>query len=159
MAAMRKANIGNPEFRHSGTDPEGFDSGMYRMGPMVGANLLGATVYELAPGNSICPYHYEYGEEEWLIVLQGTPLIRHPGGDERLDTWDVVCFPSGPDGAHAVRNDTGETVRVLMFSNVEHPAATVYPDSDKVAIWTGNDDDNVMVRKSSAVDYWDGETG
>ena len=155
---MRKANIGNPEFKHSGEDPEGFDSGMYRMGPMVGANLLGATVYELAPGNGICPYHYEYGEEEWLIVLQGTPLIRTPEGEERLETWDVVCFPSGPDGAHSVRNDTDEPARVLMFSNVEHPAATVYPDSDKVAIWTGNEADNVMVRKSSRVDYWDGET-
>ena len=76
---MRRANIGNPEFRHSDTDPEGFDSGMYRMGPMVGASILGATVYELAPGKSICPYHYEYGEEEWLLVLEGHPVIRHPG--------------------------------------------------------------------------------
>jgi hypothetical protein len=25
-----------------------------------------------------------------------------------------------------------------LFSTVSHPAATVYPDSDKIAIWTGN---------------------
>jgi uncharacterized cupin superfamily protein len=159
MRAMRTVNIGDPEFKHSDTDPEGYDAGMFRMGPMVGASILGATVYELAPGNAICPYHYEYGEEEWLVVLQGQPLIRHPEGEDQLETWDVVCFPSGPDGAHTVRNETDQTVRVLMFSNVEHPAATVYPDSDKVAIWTGNEADNVMVRKSSRVDYWDGETG
>jgi hypothetical protein len=46
-----------------------------------------------------------------------------------------------------------------MFSPVLHPAATVYPDSDKIAVWTGNPDDNVMVRRSSAVSYFDGETG
>jgi hypothetical protein len=40
---------------------------------------------------------------------------------------------------------------------VNTPAASVYPDSDKVAIWTGNDADNVLVRRSSAVAYWDGE--
>jgi len=40
---------------------------------------------------------------------------------------------------------------------VHHPAATVYPDSDKVAVWTGNADDNVIARRSLSLDYWDGE--
>jgi uncharacterized cupin superfamily protein len=154
---MRRVNIADPEFRRSGDSPPGFQPASFRMGPLVGARILGATVYELPPGQSICAYYYEYGEEEWLIVLQGSPLVRHPQGEDRLDPWDVVCFPAGPDGGHAVRNDGDATVRVLMFSNVIHPAATVYPDSDKVAVWTGNEADNVMVRKSSRVDYWDGE--
>jgi uncharacterized cupin superfamily protein len=68
-----------------------------------------------------------------------------------------VCFPTGPDGAHQVRNDGEETAQVLMWSEVVHPAATVYPDSDKIGIWTGNPDDNVMVRRSSDVPYYDGE--
>ena len=111
----------------------------------------------MPPGVQICPYHYEYGEEEWLIVLVGRPTLRTPEGTETLEPWDVVFFPSGPDGAHAVRNDTDETVRVLMYSTVTHPAATVYPDSDKIGIWTGNEDDSVMVRRSSKVGYYDGE--
>ncbi len=69
-----------------------------------------------------------------------------------------MCFATGPEGAHGVRNDTGETVRVLMFSTVVLPAATVYPDSGKIGVWTGNRDDDVMVRRESKVDYWDGET-
>ena len=76
-----------------------------------------------------------------------------------LERWDVVVFPTGPEGAHAVRNDTAETVRVLMFSTVRHPAATVYPDSDKIGVWTGNKDDDLMVRRTSGVDYYDGEAG
>jgi uncharacterized cupin superfamily protein len=114
-------------------------------------------VYELPPGQALCPYHYEYGEEEWLLVLEGRPTLRHPEGTDRLERWDLVFFPSGPDGAHRVQNDTDEPVRIMMYSSVTTPAATVYPDSDKIAIWTGNDADSVLVPRSSAVSYFDGE--
>jgi len=154
---VERINIRDPAFGYDDTDPEGFRGGSFRFGRLLGAQQLGTTVYELPPGQSICPYHYEYGEEEWLLVLSGRPSLRHPGGVDELDPWDVVCFPPGPAGAHAVKNDTEEAVRVLMYSTVTHPAATVYPDSDKIAIWTGNDDDNVIVHRASGVDYWSGE--
>ncbi len=92
-------------------------------------------------------------------MLAGRPTLRHPEGEEVLAPWDVVCFPTGPQGAHGLRNETDETVRVLMWSTVSYPAATVYPDTDKIAIWTGNRDDDLMVRRASAVDYYDGEGG
>jgi uncharacterized cupin superfamily protein len=59
---------------------------------------------------------------------------------------------------HRVQNDSEEPARVLMYSTVVQPAATVYPDSDKIAVWTGNSDDDLIARRSSAVDYFDGET-
>jgi uncharacterized cupin superfamily protein len=154
----RRVNIAKPEFTYDRDDPPGFRSGMFRFGPLLGAAELGASVYELPPGEAICPYHYEYAEEEWLLVLEGRPTLRHPEGRETLEPWDVVCLPTGPQGAHGVRNETAETVRVLMWSSVKHPAATVYPDSGKIGIWTGNHDDDVMVRRTSNVDYWDGES-
>ena len=46
---------------------------------------------------------------------------------------------------------------MLLWSEVTHPTATVYPDSGKVGVWTGNPDDDVMVRKADAVGYYDGE--
>ena len=155
----RKVNIAAPHFAHDKDDPEGFRSGMFRVGPLLGASQLGASVYELPPGQAICPYHYEYAEEEWLLVLEGRPTLRTPEGEEVLERWDTACFPTGPEGAHGVRNDTQETVRVLMWSTVKVPAATVYPDSDKIGIWTGNRDDDLMVRRASGVDYYAGEGG
>lgn len=154
---MKRVNIAEPSFTYDPEDPEGFRSGLYRFGPLLGAEELGTSVYELQPGQSICPYHYEYAEEEWLLVLAGTPTLRHAEGTDQLAPWDVVCFPRGPAGAHQVRNDTEETVRVLMYSTVKHPAATVYPDSDKIAIWTGNREDDLIVHRTSGVDYWSGE--
>jgi uncharacterized cupin superfamily protein len=154
---MRRINIAAPDFTYDGEDPEGFRAGMARLGKLLGAKESGITVYELSPGQAVCPYHYEVGEEEWLLVLEGTPTLRHPQGSETLDPWDVALFPRGPEGAHGIRNETERTARVLMFSTVVHPTATVYPDSDKVGIWTGNDADDVIVRKDSAVGYYDGE--
>jgi uncharacterized cupin superfamily protein len=155
----RLINIAAPEFAFDSGDPEGFRSGMFRFGPLLGASQLGATVYELPPGQAVCPYHYEYAEEEWLLVLDGRPTLRHPEGEDVLAPWDVACFPIGPQGAHAVRNETDQTVRVLMWSTVKYPAATVYPDSDKIGIWTGNRDDDLMAQRTSGVDYWAGEAG
>ena len=90
-------------------------------------------------------------------MLAGEPTLRHPEGSDRLAPWDVVFFEKGPAGAHGVRNETEEPVRVLMFSTVVVPTATVYPDSDKVGIWTGDPEADVIVRRESKVDYFDRE--
>ena len=156
---MRRVSISDPSFTYDPEDAEGFRAGMCRLGPDVGAERTGTTVYELQPGESVCPYHYEYGEEEWLLVLAGRPSVRGPDGTEQLEPFDVVFFPTGPAGAHQVRNDTDETVRVLMWSMVVIPTATAYPDSDKVALWTGDKGEDLIVRRSSGVDYYDGEGG
>ena len=156
---MPRLNIASPEFQYDADDPEGFRAGMFRFGPQLGAKDSGSTVYELPPGQAICPYHYEYGEEEWLLVLEGTPTLRTPAGEEQIGPLEIVFFPPGPDGAHSVRNQTEATVRVLMFSTRNEVSVAVYPDSGKVGIFTGNRDDDVMVRKTSNVGYYDGETG
>jgi uncharacterized cupin superfamily protein len=130
---------------------------MARFGPSIGATMLGGSLYELPPGQSNCPYHYEYGNEEWLVVLEGRLTVRHPGGEEELEAGDVVCFPDGPEGAHRLTNQTDASARILMLSTMIEPSAAVYPDSDKIGIWPGNKEDTIMARRESNVDYWDGE--
>jgi uncharacterized cupin superfamily protein len=156
---MRRVDLSQPELTYDDTDPEGFRAGMFRIGPLLGARQMGATVYELAPGQAICPYHYEMGEEEWLVVLQGRAAVRHPGGVEELGPMEATCFTPGREGAHQVRNDTGAPVRVLLWSTIVYPTVTRYPDSDKVGVYTGDADEDLIVRRSSAVGYYDGETG
>jgi uncharacterized cupin superfamily protein len=158
MASMRRLSISDPAFAYDPDDPEGFRAGAFRPGPQLGAKRTGATVYELPPGQAVCPYHYEYGEEEWLLVLAGRPSLRTPAGVEQLEPWDLAFFPTGPDGAHQVRNDTDIDARVVMFSNVVLPTATAYPDSDKVGVWTGDDAQDVIVVRSAKVGYFHGET-
>ncbi len=85
-------------------DPPGYEVPFARIGPLVGGAALGHDGVRARRGHSICPYHYEYPCEEWLIVLEGTPTLRDPEGEHELDPGDVVCFPPGPDGAHKVTN-------------------------------------------------------
>ncbi len=159
--ALKRANFINPDLNVDDDDdaPEGFRIAFDRFGPKIGGDKLGTTLYELPQGQAVCPYHYEYPEEEWLLVVSGTPSVRHPGGEDVLEAGDVVCFPAGPEGAHQVLNRAEETARVLMVSTKTHPAVAVYPDSNKIATFTGNEEDDLMVRKEASVGYFDRETG
>ena len=95
---MKRINIARPEFVYDPEDPEGFRSGMARVGPGLGAKQTGTSVYELPPGQALCPYHYEYAEEEWLLVLEGRPTVRDPDGSAELEPWDLVFFTDRPRG-------------------------------------------------------------
>jgi uncharacterized cupin superfamily protein len=136
-------------------DPPTYRSRGVRVGPLIGASALGGTVYELDPGESVCPYHYENAEEEWLLVLSGAPTLRDPEGEHELVRGDVVCFPIGPDGAHKVTNPTEAPVRVLILSTRPKPEVSVcvYPDSEKVGIWPPGG----IFRFADKVGYWNGE--
>jgi uncharacterized cupin superfamily protein len=115
-------------------------------------------VYDLEPGTSSSPYHYEY-EEEWLLVVDGTLVLRTPDGEHALQRGDLVCFPAGPDGAHKVLNRSDAPARTLMFSSSRVPAVSVYPDSDKIAVWSGNEPDELIFKRGAAVPWSEGEDG
>jgi uncharacterized cupin superfamily protein len=132
--------------------PEGFRRASTRVGAQLGAARTGLSVYELPPGQAVGPYHYEDPEEEWLLVVSGTPTLRHPGGEEQLEPWDVVFFPSGAAGAHQVRNNTDSPVRVAMFSSITGVGVVVYPDSDIIQVFTTEGDDDIVVERASGVD-------
>jgi len=137
--------------------PEGRRFGARSPGEELGAQSTGCSVYELEPGQACWPYHYELAEEEWLIVIAGALTLRTPEGERTIGEGDVVCFPPGPAGAHAVRNDTAEPARFAMPSSGSPPArVTVYPDSGKVAIAGPGFAHHGPL--GDEVGYWAGET-
>ncbi len=134
--------------------PEGFRCNAVSIGKRIGATRMGMTVYELPPGQAVCPYHFEWTDEEWLFVIAGSPTLRSPEGERTLEAGDVVCFPAGPDGAHLVRaND--DTARIAIISTKNAVGVAEYPDSDKVGVWANGT--HYMLRRSEHLDYWDGE--
>jgi uncharacterized cupin superfamily protein len=148
---MERFNLHTAKTELDGDEPDGYLTGGNRFGKSIGASMIGGTIYDLPEGQAICPYHYEYGDEEWLIVLTGSPTVRTPDETTTLAPGDVVCFPPGPEGAHKV---TGPA-RVLMVSTLNEPSVAVYPDSDKVGVYVG--DYRLLVKRDSGVDYWQGE--
>jgi uncharacterized cupin superfamily protein len=113
-----------------------------RFGEKLGAAKWGGTLYELAPGEEASKYHWQVGEEEWLVVIAGRPTLRTPDGERVLEPWDTAVFVRGEAGAHQVKNESDNAVRVVMFSTVSDPEVVVYPDEDKIGVhahWSRDD--------------------
>lgn len=130
-------------------DEAGFRHVAASLGPSLGAQRIGASVYEAEAGSPIWPYHYHHGIEEWLYVIAGAPLLREPAGERVLSPGDLVCFPSGHVGAHTLRGP-GRFL-IVAAGDDGGPYMSVYPDSDKVSGPEG------ILLRSSAVGYWHGE--
>jgi uncharacterized cupin superfamily protein len=154
---LRKANVLSDACELDGDEPDGFATGALRLSAALGAGALAVKAFELGPGQSLCPYHYEF-EEEWLLVLSGSVRVRSPGGEAPLERGEIVCFAPGAEGAHRVENPGAESARVLMFSSAREPAVAFYPDSGKVGVWPGGAETPLMFRTADGgLDYWDGE--
>ncbi|HEY3961077.1 MAG TPA: cupin domain-containing protein [Gaiellaceae bacterium] len=123
----------------------------------VGATRTGMSVYEVSPRSKHWPYHFELIEEEWLFVIEGEIVLRTPEGERVMRAGDVVCFPAGAAGAHAVRNDSDAVARFAMPSaGCKYGDGCVYPDSGKFVIRTQGF--SHRGRLGDTVEYWDGET-
>jgi uncharacterized cupin superfamily protein len=155
---VRRVNVANCDLDER-EERDGFRLTATSLAPRLGASRIGASVYELDAGETLFPYHYHHGVEEWLYVISGAPTLRDPVGERTLEPGDLVCFPSGHVGAHTERGPG----RVMMFSAGGWPDASlcVYPDSDKVGARPGDTGvpwlDVLNFRRSDAVDYWYGE--
>jgi uncharacterized cupin superfamily protein len=145
---VRRANIFAPEFDHA-SERDGYRWRGARVGDAIGSEKIGGCVYELGEGQKTYPFHFHHGMEEWLVVLEGEPTLRGPGGEQVLRAGDVVCFPAGPEGAHAVRGPG----TVLLLSANRAPEAVEYPDSGKIGVRPPGK----IFRVGDAAGYWDGE--
>src|SRR5947208_13629587 len=105
-----------------------------RVAERAGAEHLGASVYELQPGEEMV-FHYHVQREELLIVLEGHVGLRSAAGWEELPEGEVVAFPRGERGAHGYRNNGEEPVRLLMISEMEGPNISVYPDTNQIGVF------------------------
>ena len=150
-------NIENPDFDEP-RDREGFRAKRAAVGRQAGAVKLGASVWELPPGEAAYPYHFHLAEEEMIVVLAGTPTLRSPAGEREVPQGEVLVFLRGEEGAHQLINRSGEPVRFLALSTRGAPDIVVYPDSNKISCR----DESVGLRelhfRANAVDYWEGES-
>lgn len=124
---MNDANVWSNEW---GEQPEDWSGGGGRSKRLPRAAVrpsLGATVYELDPGDFLV-YHFHHASEELLVVLHGTPTLRTPEGERGLEEGDAAHFPTGPAGAHGLRNETDGPVRILMASTLSSPEVCEYPE-------------------------------
>ena len=127
------------------------------VGAKLDSELIGASMYELEPGNRLWPYHTHHANEEWMIVLRGTPTLRTPEGERELAEGDVVAFPRGERGAHQITNRTEAPLRVLMLSTLLSPDVVEYLDSGKIAAVDAGGKRLFRSFRGADAEYWEGE--
>ncbi len=138
-------------------DKPGYRNRRLRVGAELGAELLGATLYETPPGEKLWPYHWELGCEEFALVVSGTPTLRTPDGERALAPGDLVAFPEGRAGAHQFRNDSDAPFRILIGSTKSALSVAGYPDSNKLLVDAPGHEIRTMLRDTPELDYWDHE--
>jgi uncharacterized cupin superfamily protein len=116
---------------------EGVAERLRNVGHALGTHLLGATIFEVAPGYT-GPYHLHHGNEELALVLDGTPSVRTATDEVELRRGDVVFFPRGPDGLHQIANRSDEAARFILFSSKVHPDVTERPEEGLVGVFAGD---------------------
>ena len=117
---------------------------------------MGASVYELPPGQALCPYHYE-SDEELGDGARGRGQRPPSRGHRRARSRRHRGLPGRPRRAHKVFNASAETVRFIMLSTKGDPGYAIYPDSNKIQFFTGRPEERALVRLGENLDYYDGE--
>jgi uncharacterized cupin superfamily protein len=130
----------------------------------IGASRLGYAVVRLAPGKRAWPYHSHYVAEEMFYILEGEGTLRHADKKHPIRAGDFICSPADPDQPHQIINTSDSELTYIALGTQDATDIFLYPDSGKYGAWHGNtrdpsDSGNFIVfsRKSTAVDYWDGE--
>jgi uncharacterized cupin superfamily protein len=154
-------NLYEPEF-DADQDQPGFRWRRARLGRQAGLERLGVSLFEVQPGEATFPYHFHFGNEELLIVVEGRPSLRTPDGWRELETGEVVGFPRGEEGAHQVANRGDEPARVALVSQMVGPDVVVMPDSGKVQAREnapGAPDPGLwqIFRSADSVEFFEGE--
>ena len=126
------ANLNDPEWVERTDAP--LRGRTARVGALAGAERLGATLYEIDPGQNGSPFHLHHANEEMIIVLSGWPTLRTLDGSRSLEPGDVVACPVGQAGAHQLKNQTDAPVRALVISTMIYPEAVEMLDSDKILV-------------------------
>lgn len=143
---------------------ERYDTKVWCVSSLIGANKLGYNITIVPPGKKSFPFHNHRINEEMVFVLNGCGDLRIGGDIQPLRAGDFVAFPpGGSDLGHQIINTGDIDLSYLAVSTRMSPEIVEYPDSNKFAIVGGfstgkNNFPFVFVgRSADSLDYWDGE--
>lgn len=137
-----------------------YDAQGSRLSPGTAARKLGASFDILEPGKRGCPYHLHHAQEEMFIILEGNATLRVAGERLPVKAGDVIFIPPGPEYPHQIINTSDAPLKYLSISTMEAPEICEYPDSGKFLARASRKSSTpfeVLDRRGSNLDYWDGE--
>lgn len=111
-----------------------------RLAAAAGGEELGASVYEIEPGQRTWPPHYHTGNEEAIFVLagEGTLYLGPEAEPHAIEAGDYVALPAREESTHDLEGGGDGPLRVLMTSTMNEPDVTVFPQNDEVGVYAGS---------------------
>jgi len=114
------------------------DNNTFTVKPVVAsqdANQCSIAFIEVDPGNYAFGYHYHEMNEEAFYIISGQGIVRTPDGEISVKAGDMITFPTGPKGAHVMRNSS-ETEKLIFIDFDTHnvPEIVHFPDMNKVMV-------------------------
>lgn len=161
---INKVNIDRLDWEKK--EQSGFSYERKSMTQATQKGKLGASIYRLMPNQKAFPFHFHYGNDEAVYVLEGKGIIRTNHRNEPISKGDYIFFPSGAEGAHQIINDSDEQLIYLCFSTMIEPDIIEYLDSNKIGVLAGSPPGGLkgegklaaFYRKENNVNYYDGES-
>lgn len=133
------------------------------LGQATGGQKIGCSLYTVPAGKAAFPFHLHRRNEEAIYILAGEGTLRLGAERFPVRAGDYVSFPLNED-AHQLLNTSHADLTYLAISTLEYPEIGEYPDSNKLAVFTGRTaPDNPrptlrrVFRNGDTVDYFEGE--
>jgi uncharacterized cupin superfamily protein len=99
-----------------------------RLGLGVGLSRIGVTLTRIPPGARASQRHWHSEEDEFFLVMEGTPTWVDDNGVRTLGPGDIVGACAGEANGHRFENNSPADCVVLAVGNRSDLDVCTYPD-------------------------------
>ena len=100
------------------------------LGDLFGLRNFGVNLTRLPPGAASSLRHAHSLQDEFVYILQGTPVLVTDAGETPLSPGMCAGFPAGTGDAHHLVNRSGAEVVYLEVGDRTRGDAVDYPEDD-----------------------------
>jgi uncharacterized cupin superfamily protein len=100
------------------------------LGTHFGITNFGVNLTYLPPGSVSAPRHSHSHQDEFVYILEGTPILVTSAGEMPLRPGMCAGFKAGSDNAHQLRNRSDTIAVYLEIGDRTAGDVVTYPDDD-----------------------------
>ena len=107
-------------------------AGRYRraLGDSLGLTQYGVNISKLEPGAVSSLRHWHTAEDEFILILEGTPTLVTDDGEQVLGPGTAAGFPAHTENGHRLENRSDDNVLYLEVGTRAVRDMVAYPDAD-----------------------------
>jgi len=102
------------------------------LGDVFGLANFGVNLTRLPPGCASAQRHWHKLQDEFIYIVEGTPILETSAGEQELRPGMVAGFPAGVADGHRLINRTARDVIYLEIGDRAPGDEVDYPDVDMI---------------------------